>query len=168
MTTRLMALAVCLLSCGLACGGGGYEAGVYEDSEARYRMEDPGAGWSRVDVAGENDMAFSNGNLAAVIQVNATCEPRTDAPLSALRNHLLIGWTEREIESEELVPMDDREALITHLIAKLDGVPRELVLTVLKKDGCIYDFALIAPPGDRFTQARPVYDRLLGTLSAGD
>lgn len=165
MAMRFIGLATFALFGAVACGGGGYEAGVYEDTEARYRMGEPGAGWTQVDVAGDNDMAYSNDDLAAVFQVNATCEPRTDAPLAALRNHLLIGWTERDVQSEEVVPMDDREALVTHLVAKLDGVAREMVLTVLKKDGCIYDFAVIAPPDDRFTQARAVYDSLLGTFS---
>jgi hypothetical protein len=146
-----------------ACGGGGsYQGGVYQDDEASYAIGQPGAGWQRVDVAGDNDLAYRNEGLAAVIQTNATCDPDMDVPLSALRNHLLIGWTEREVESEELIEIDGREALQTHLVAKIDGVPRELVLTVMKKDGCVYDFALVAPPGNGFAGARGAYDSMVG------
>ena len=81
--------------------------------------------------------------LGAIIQVNATCDPDMDVSLSGLRNHLLIGLTEREVQSEETISLDGREALRTHVVAKLDGVPREMMLTVLKKDGCVYDFMLI-------------------------
>ena len=97
----------------------------------------------------------------------ASCDPDLDIPLSSLRNHLLIGFTERELRDERLVPLDSREALRTHLVAKLDGVPREMVLTVLKKDGCVYDFALVAPPGGEFERARGDYERLLAGFHAG-
>jgi hypothetical protein len=148
-----------------ACGGGGrYEGGVYADDEARYAIGQPGAGWTPLDVAGDNDLAYGHDALAAVIQVNATCDPGMDIPLAALRNHLLIGWTEREVESEDLLELDSREALETHLVAKIDGVPRELVLTVLKKDGCVYDLALIAPPGPSFASARGAYDAMVASF----
>jgi hypothetical protein len=68
--------------------------------------------------------------------------------------------------NEETVPMDSREALRTHLYAKLDGVRRELLLYVLKKDGCVYDFSLVAPPGTSFSSARQVYEELVGRFRA--
>jgi len=43
----------------------------------------------------------------------------------------------------QLAPFQAREALDSHVLAKLDGVVRELRLVVLKKDDCVYDFALI-------------------------
>jgi hypothetical protein len=49
--------------------------------------------------------------------------------------------------------MDGREALRTHAVARLDGVPRELLFYVLKKNECIYDLALIAPEGEPFQSA---------------
>jgi hypothetical protein len=149
-----------------ACGGGSFDAGVYRDEEAAFRVGPLPAGWERVDLDGQNDLAFHHDGLGAILQVNASCNPSLDIPLVALTNHLLFGFTEREIRSQELVPMADREALLTHLTAKLDGVPRELLLTVLKKDGCVYDFALAAPPGAPFLRARPAFDALLRGFEA--
>jgi hypothetical protein len=150
------------------CGGGAtFSGGTYRDAEATYQVGRVPAGWETVDVAGQNDLAWSNRDLAAVIQVNASCDPDLDIPLEALRNHLVIGFTEREVREERRVPLDRREALRTHLVAKLDGVPREMVLTILKKDGCVYDFALVAPPGPRFGRALPDYDLLLGGFRTG-
>ncbi|MEM9071533.1 MAG: hypothetical protein AAGE52_23705 [Myxococcota bacterium] len=148
----------------VACGGGQYSSGVYENEETRYSLSDPGDGWRRVDVDSHNDLAWRHPQLAAVIQANSSCNPSLDVPLAALTNHLLIGFTEREIATQELVPMDGREALRTVVTAKLDGVPRQLALVVLKKDGCVYDFALVAPPGNPFATASTSYDSMLSSF----
>lgn len=151
----------------VGCGGGGTLAGqVYRDEEARYQIGAPPAGWERLDVEEQNDLAWSERDLAAIIQVNASCDPDLDVRLDVLRNHLLFGFTDPEILNEELVPLDGREALRTHVVAKLDGVPREMVLVVLKKDGCVYDFALVAPR-DSFARARPAFDHLVAGFHAG-
>jgi hypothetical protein len=65
------------------------------------------------------------------------------------------------IVDEDVVAMDGREALRTHLNAKLDGVPREILLQILKKDGCVYDFGLITPPGEAFEDALSDFDEML-------
>jgi hypothetical protein len=95
------------------------------------------------------------------VQVNATCDPFQDVPLSALTNHLLIGFTDREFRSSETVPLDGREALRSRVVARLDGVPRELLLYVMKKDQCTYDFALVAPPGESYRAAEPEFERMV-------
>src|SRR5262249_26237917 len=83
----------------------------------------------------------------ATILVNARCrKPDDDTPLVALTNHLLMGSTEREFVSQATEPFDGREALHTHVKSKWDGVPMELDLFVMKKDGCIYDFVYLAAP----------------------
>ena len=104
--------------------------------------------------------------------MNSTCDqPDQDVPLQALTRHLLNGFTAYTfppVDEADLqtVPMDGREALRTHVVAKLDGVPRELLLVVMKKDDCIYDFALVAPPGAQFEQARPDFERLVTSFRA--
>jgi hypothetical protein len=77
----------------------------------------------------------------------------------------MIGFTERELVEEERVAMDGREALRTRFTAKLDGVPRQILLQILKKDDCIYDFGLITPPGPSFEGALPDFDRVLAGFS---
>lgn len=134
---------------------------VYADDEARYRLG-PLPRWQRLEVDARNDLAFGQPELAAVIQVNSSCNPELDIPLEALTGHLLIGFTERRIREQRRVPMAAREALRTHVVGKLDGVPREMVIHVLKKNGCVYDFALIAPPDGRFQRAQTAYERMVG------
>jgi hypothetical protein len=154
---------VTLLLAGCGGGNGGVyreDDGVYADAEAEYEVGELPGDWDRLDVAGQNDLAFSRDD-GAVIQVNASCDPALDIPLAALTAHLLNGFTGREDEERDTVPFAGREAMRTHVVASLDGVDRELLLYVLKKDECVYDLALIAPPGAVFADARPDFEALL-------
>ena len=160
-------LAPCLMAGVLiaGCGGGGLRGDVYRDEEARYRVGTLGGGWQALGVADQNDLAYHHPDLGAIVQVNATCDPDSDIPLTALTNHLLIGFTERDIREQRVVPMDGREALRTHVVARLDGVPRELLFVVMKKNDCVYDFALITPPGSPFSRATPEFESFVAGFS---
>ena len=163
MLVRAFALSLFLSV--LGCGGGASLSGnLYRDAEASYRVGELGAGWESVRMD-QNDLAWHSASLGAIVQVNATCDPSGDVPLTSLTNHLLIGFTDREMLSSDPVALDGREALRSHVVASLDGVPRELLLYVLKKDECTYDFALIAPTGERYTAAEPVFERFVASFS---
>lgn len=138
---------------------------VLVGGETQYRIGELDPGWRRLSVDDQNDLAFHHAQMGAIIQVNATCDPTSDVPLTALTNHLLIGFTDRHIVEQALLPMDEREALRTHVTARLDGVPRELLFYVMKKDACVYDFALIAPPGTNFEHALPEFERFRAGFS---
>ena len=156
-----------------ACGGASYTRGEYREGAVAFRVAELPAPWARVAVGAHNDLAWSHDGLAAVVQVNALCDqPDQDVPLQALTRHLLNGFTAYTYppvapEDLQLVPLDGREAQRTHLVAKLDGVPRELLLVVLKKDDCVYDLALVAPPGERYAAALPAFEALVASFHAG-
>ena len=137
---------------------GKVQNGVYTGAEASYRIGAVSPGWQRVSVSGQNDLAWHNSSKEAVMHVDSRCDPSLDIPLTALRAHLMIGFTKRDVISEETIPMDGREALRTHFTATLDGVPREILMQILKKDDCVYDFALITPPGSPFEEALGDFD----------
>ncbi len=137
---------------------GKLQNGVYTGAEASYRIGAVSPGWQRVSVSGQNDLAWHNSSKEAVMHVDSRCDPSLDIPLTALRAHLMIGFTKRDVISEETIPMDGREALRTHFTANLDGVPREILMQILKKDDCVYDFALITPPGSPFEEALGDFD----------
>jgi hypothetical protein len=155
---------VAALVCG-GCGGEALRGNVYRDEEAQYRIGALGGGWERVEVEGQNDLAWHSPSSGAIVQVNATCDPDSDVPLTALTNHLLIGFTERDVREQQVVAMDGREALRTHVVARLDGVERELLFYVMKKDECVYDFALIAPPGTSFASATAEFDEFVASFT---
>ncbi len=58
------------------------------------------------------------------------------------------------------MPLDRREALHTHLDAKLDGVPMTLDLYVMKRNGCIFDLSYAAPP-DAFARGYGDFQRFV-------
>lgn len=154
---RIVSLAFAL-SVVIGCGGGPHLHGrVYRDDEAHYQIGELGSGWAPVSVP-DNDLAFHNATLEATAFVNASCDPSGDIPLTVLTNHLLAGFTARQTLSEELLPMDGREALRTHVVASLDGVPREFLIFVMKKNDCIYDFVLITPEGAPFQSAQAIFE----------
>ena len=157
-------VALVSLFASFACGGPSLTGDLYSDGEARYRIGELGPGWERVEVR-RNDLAWRHPGLGAIAQVNATCDPFQDTPLTSLTNHLLIGFRDREWRDQRRVPMDGREALRSRVTASLDGVPRELLFYVLKKDECTYDFALIAAPGDGYPQAEQAFEAFVAGFS---
>lgn len=155
MTALLLALG--------ACGGGGsLRDGVYRDAEATYRLDPLPSPWRQVRFAG-NDLAWTDG-AGSVIAVNAVCEDHGDPSLEVLTNHLLMGFEDRQILERERMTLDGRGALRTRANARLDGVPVELELTLLKKDGCVYDFVYTAPQ-DRFGVRAAEYRALVRSFS---
>jgi len=147
---------------GMGCATTGtLQNGVYQGEHTSYQIGAVGQDWTPVTVNEQNDLAWHNGAKGAVMHVDSDCDSGLDIPLTALRSHLMIGFTEREVIEEEVVPMDGREALRTHFTAKLDGVPRDILLQILKKDDCVYDFGLITPAGPSFEEALADFDRML-------
>ncbi len=114
--------------------------------EGRYELSTPGAGWREVRPGGA-DRAWLNEELDASIYSDSNCGVRyEDSALSALATHLTLGLEDAlEIEAEEGM-LDGRRSFTRRVRGALDGVPVELAATVLKKDQCVYDLVLIAPP----------------------
>jgi hypothetical protein len=123
-----------------------FENSVFSKPQVSYRIGELPNHWERVFLEG-NDLAFAETDTGRAISINSTCEGHDDPPLPVLTRHLLMGFTEREELSQALIPLDGREALRSRHTAKLDGVPVELEFVVLKKDGCVFDFTYVAPPG---------------------
>lgn len=146
MTRTPLLLALLILPVTAGCRRVAFEDSVFSKPEVTYRIGKLPKHWHRVFIKG-NDLAFSETDTGRAISINSTCEGHDDPPLPVLTRHLLMGFTEREELSQELIMLDRREALRSRHLAKLDGVPVELELVVLKKDGCVFDFIYVAPPG---------------------
>jgi len=124
----------------------GFKDGYYYKGPNRYALGQHPKGFHRLELRG-NDLAFLSNSSPHSIAVNSTCDNYEDAPLEVLTNHLLMGFTDKERLSQDLARLDGRESLHSHVQARMDGVPVELFLVVLKKNGCIYDFTYLAPQG---------------------
>jgi hypothetical protein len=146
MTRIPLILALLVLPATPGCRRVSFEDSVYSKPQVSYRIGELPQHWQRVFVEG-NDLAFSEADTGRALSINSTCEGHDDPPLPVLTRHLLMGFTEREEQSQQLISLDGREAMRSRHTAKLDGVPVELELVVLKKDGCVFDFTYVAPPG---------------------
>lgn len=121
--------------------------------------------WRVIPIAGA-DLAFRDDAHDGSVLIDIRCSERDgDAPLSVLTEHLIMGTTERSIETQATIPFDDREAMRTTLAAKLDGVPMRYDIYVMKKDGCVYDLVYVAPP-DPFVAGAPAFERFVENLHA--
>lgn len=153
-------LAPALVLAFAACAG--LRDGYYVKGPLKYRVVEPPAPWRQVGFS-DNDLAWDNGG--SVISINATCEGHGDPSLEVLTRHLLFGFTEATLVERKTEPLDGREGLWSHYQAKLDGVPVELELLVLKKNGCVHDFSRVAPAGD-FERDRAPFTALVQGFTA--
>lgn len=129
------------------CGGPSFDGSVYRGKDVSFRVGPLQGAWRRIEVDGAL-LAFRDDQSEATIAMNGRCGvDGDDVPLQALNTHLFLNFTKRRVVSQQTLTLDGREALRTELSAELDGVPREFVVYVLKKDGCVYDFMWIGADG---------------------
>ena len=122
----------------MGCGGPRFDGSVYRGDGFAFRVPPLAPGWERVEQT-HAALTFRDRANRASILVNGRCGlDGDDVPLGALTNHLFLQFTERDIETQEVVPFDGREAMHTRMSAKLDGVPlryRFAAFDVLYVDG---------------------------------
>lgn len=144
---RLLVIALCLEL--TACGGASFNGVEYRDKEVAFRLGPVPAGMRRVE-SSDARVTFQDDQAGATVAVAARCDRDSDdVPLRALVQHLFLQFTDRQTVSEKEFGLDGRAALEVDLAAKLDGVPRRFIVTVVKKDGCVYDFLHIDGGGER-------------------
>jgi hypothetical protein len=139
-----------LFALSAACGGTttrvAFDGSTYRSGPIAFQLGGVPSSWRRLEVTSAS-LAWRDEGRGASVLLNARCRKSDeDTPLVALTNHLLMGSTEREFRSQAAEPFDRREALHTRVGAKWDGVPLELDVFVMKKDGCVYDFVYLCPP----------------------
>jgi len=159
----LLAVLLAVAACGHADA---FENGVLHKGELAVRLGPVPAAWRRVSLEGA-DLAFRDDARAASAMFDVRCSRRDgDAPLAALTAQLLMGTTQRDFVNQETLPFDEREAMHTTLRAKLDGVPMQYDIFVMKKDGCVYDLVYVAEP-DHFAAGAADFERFAMGLHVG-
>jgi hypothetical protein len=114
--------------------------------EGRYTLGNPGEGWVEVP-AGGADRAWRNERAGATLYADSNCGPRFDEQhAGALATELLGGLQDVVRVEERALPLAGRVGVARTHTARLDGVPVHLVIGVLNRDACTYDFVVIAPP----------------------
>jgi hypothetical protein len=137
----ILALLTVLLA---GCPSGTFAGGVFRNARTAYRLGPLPGQWHRINLPGGN-VAFRHESGGSIL-ANSLCRKSRDVSLDVLTNQTLFGFEERRERSRAHVTLDGRAALRTRVSGTLDGVPVELELLVLRKDGCIYDLQLVAAP----------------------
>jgi hypothetical protein len=155
--------------CAVGCAHGPhvrYDAAAHALCVERRECLQPGrlgGDWTLVR-RGETDIGYYSARAGSVIQLNATCRDDAEAaPLTTLTNHLLIGYTDRRILTQEERALVGRAALHTVVEGELDGVAVTLDLYVVKRDGCIFDLSLAGPTA-RYPAGRGAFADFVGGL----
>ncbi len=146
----LLAAALLLASCATTVTRQAYRHGRLD-----YRVGALPAEWQPIRFRGAN-LAFRH-RSGGTITASGYCPGGDDVPLEVLTNHLLFGIKTRSELGSTLFMLDGRQALRTHLLGELDGVPIELDLVVLKKDGCTYDLQLVGV-SHQFELRQPAFE----------
>lgn len=126
------------------CGGSSFDGHVYRGNDLAFRVGPVPESWRPIEVD-QTLLAFRDDGRGATVAVNGRCGvDGDDVPLRSLTHHLFLQFTDRDVQSQEIVQLDGREALRSELVGKLDGVPKHFLVYVLKKDGCVYDFVQVS------------------------
>jgi len=100
---------------------GTLQNGVYRGEQTSYQIGPVGPDWTPVTVGHQNDLAWHNEAKGAVMHADSDCDSGLDIPLTALRSHLMIGFTDREvIDEEDALHGEARRRTARHLAANFE------------------------------------------------
>jgi hypothetical protein len=121
------------------------------------------AGWNQKSFRGA-DLFYEHHSKRGAIFINAECGKVSDVPLEVLTSQLLVGFSDIKFLNQRLISIASREALISEISAKVDGVTRLLKTMVLRKNRCVYDAVFNSAP-DSFDLATD-FDQLVQSFWA--
>lgn len=118
-----------------------------EDRSASvFSFPEPLKGWKALPLSEGAQRLYQHLKTGSVLSVSSLCDRYATAPLTRLvRNPLSPLGAYKEIESQKL-RISDRDAEQLHVSGTLDGVKVEVLMIVLRKNECIFDFSLQATP----------------------
>lgn len=138
-----------MLALGSGCASGPtFRDGEYRSEKLAFRLGPVPAGLERL-TSTEALLAFRDDRVGASWAISGRCGvDGDDVPLRALAGHLFLHFTARETLAEKEFVLDGRAALDVETLASVDGVRRQFVVVVLRKNDCVYDFLHVSPPGE--------------------
>jgi hypothetical protein len=112
-----------------------------------------------------SDYAFANPTTNSIITVNSLCGKYASTTLRHLTENLMGGVDDIETTKRETLDYVGREALWSEITGKTDGVPVYLVVQIVRKNECIYDFILISATEEIRKIDIADFKKLLSTVS---
>ncbi len=111
-----------------------------------YSVGNPGEGW-KAQSPGSADHAWYHPEIFGTIYTSANCGKRyEDGRLEDLATHLTFGIASGLPTRDEMLRLDNRDALVRIWDGNIDGVAVKVGAVVTKKNDCLYDLLYFAPP----------------------
>lgn len=127
-----------------ACSVGGP---LREDQKATaYNVPQLPSSWKALEKKADADKAWSNTKTGAVLSLRSLCERYEHVSLKNLSQNLKTIFMNAEVISSNSRSIASRDAHDTTLRGELDGVSVESRMIVVRKNHCIFDFAVIEHP----------------------
>lgn len=142
-----------------ACAGGPDKGIKSEVISINFKQN----GWSKIkaDLA---DFAFKHRSSKSILLVNSLCRKYDRTTLEQLTDNILAGLQQIKITKQEERKLFGRSSLRSQAHGQLDGVTTNMLFEVVKRDRCIYDFALITESKTIDANLIADFDRLLSSV----
>lgn len=151
----LLATTVSMSSCGLFSGGP--DKGIKSES---LKIDFKRGGWNKVN-ADLADHAFRHDGSKSFLLINSLCRKYDRTTLKQLTDNLLAGLQNSTVLEQSERKLFSRSSLRTIASGSLDGVSTSMLIEVVRRDRCIYDFALISPEKTISKKLQDDFDQLL-------
>ncbi|MFN8369463.1 MAG: hypothetical protein U0T83_02430 [Bacteriovoracaceae bacterium] len=115
-----------------------------DPKSTNYKLNFESHDWEKIS-AEKSDYAFSKSKTNSIMMINSSCLKYKDVPLVNLQDSLLTGIDDLTIIEQEKINWAGRDAISLRAKGKIDGVTVNLMVRILKRDTCNYDFILIQP-----------------------
>jgi len=147
----------------------GYKPGRVLTKKSFYEVGPLSADWKRVKLGSYQSLVFRNSILQSTLMTDAFCEGAyEDAGLKTLTRHLYLDLAHSKIIHEEKIKLSGREAYHALAEGEVDGINVKLETVVIKKDLCLFDFALISPPTQHETASKDFEKFFMGFQFEGN
>lgn len=120
--------------------------------------------WSSIPAQGA-DMAYISEKTKSIMVINSLCGLYEATSLDHLISNMMGGIENIEIQQEVERKLVNRKSLRTYATGEIDGVPISLLIETVKKDNCIYDFALISSSQEMRSHDEQAFNHLLNSFS---
>lgn len=116
----------------------------YSDTPPYYRVGELPDGWERLSTRART-ISWYNSSHRSSISTDAYCGRSVNSrSLASLGGDLITALSNRTFVEEREFELAGRGAQRQIVTGTLDGVPTQVNLVVVRKDGCVFDFYLVS------------------------
>lgn len=108
----------------------------------KLKYKDPARPFEKTELS-QADKAWQSPKTGNSISFFSDCKSNT-LPLKSIRTNLFTGIESLKVIDESILNFNDREALRSIVLGKMEGIPIKVNLIVFKKNMCTYSLSYVA------------------------